>query len=86
MRKLLAGRTDIVVMNSIDGQLLLRDMNDKSIQMLQPPVAHLQLYHYLHRKNADIAKKLEKTLQIMQVDGTIMAIRRRVLAAAEIRD
>ncbi len=86
MRKLLAGRTDIVVMNSIDGQLLLRDMNDKSIEMLQPPVAHLQLYHYLHRKNADIAAKLEKTLQAMQADGTILAIRKRILAAAEIHE
>jgi len=86
MRKLIAGRTDIAVMNSIDGQLLLRQINDKSIIMLQPPVAHLQLYHYLHRKNADIAKKLEKTLQAMQADGTILSIRKRILTAANLHD
>jgi polar amino acid transport system substrate-binding protein len=86
MRKLFAGRTDIAVMNSIDGQLLLRNMSDKSIHMLMPPVEHLQLYHYLNRKNADIAKKLEKALLAMQADGSIVAIRKRILATAGIHE
>ena len=86
MRKLLAGRTDIAVMNSIDGQLQLRALGDKSLHMLTPQVSHIQLYHYLNRKNAAIAKKLEPVLQEMQANGSIAAIRKRVLTAAGIHD
>jgi len=86
MRKLLAGRTDIAVMTSIDGQDLLKQMNEKSIQILMPPLAHVQLYHYLNKKNADIAVKLEKVLRSMEADGTIASIRRRIFADAGVHD
>lgn len=82
LRKLLAGRTDIAVMTSIDGQLLIHDMNEKSIHMLSPPIVHLQLYHYLNKKNAGVAVRLEKVLRAMAADGSIAAIRQRVLVNA----
>ena len=78
--KLAAGRTDIVVMNESDGIELTSEMAGAGIHRLSPPVAHLNLYHYLNKKNATLARKLEAVLRTMEQSGDIVRIHQQAVA------
>jgi polar amino acid transport system substrate-binding protein len=82
LRKLMIGRTDVAVLPDIEGRELLAKMNDGSISVLAPPIARVELYHYLHKRHGALALRLETALKAMEADGSIAAIRSRLLAKA----
>jgi polar amino acid transport system substrate-binding protein len=82
LRKLMIGRTDVAVLPDVEGRELLAKMNDGSISVLAPPIARIELYHYLHERHRALAQRLETALKAMQADGSIAAIRARQLARA----
>lgn len=85
LRKLQKGRTDIALMASSEARELLARLGDSSLQILAPPIARIELYHYVHKKHAHLAPQLETVLRAMSADGTIEAIRERTLAKAGLK-
>lgn len=77
--KLMAGRTDIVVMTETDGQELLSATSDTKIHKLSPPIASIKLYHYLNRSHKAIAVKIQAVLKSMADSGVLASIRERVM-------
>ena len=82
LRKLMAGRTDVAVMPDIEARELLLARQDSGVKILAPALARVPLYHYLHKRNRMLAQRLEGVLKAMEADGTIAAIRSRLLARA----
>ena len=76
--KLNAGRTDIVV-ESISGQCWLKDLDVSGIRILEPPVDQLVLYHYLHKRHAALAEKLEAILTRMEQEGELKTIQEQAV-------
>ena len=71
--KLNAGRTDIVV-DSRSTQCLLKNLNVSGISILEPPLAKLVMYHYLHTRYSALAVKLEEVLIQMEQEGELKAL------------
>lgn len=82
MKKLVGGRTDIALMTDVEARQWLLDNKDAPVQVLAPPIAHIRLYHYLERRHRLLAQRLEGILRNMEADGSIAAIRSRVLSKA----
>ncbi len=68
------GRLDVVVAQEPDARKIIKDLGLKGINELSPPIASLPLYHYLHKKNADIIDRLEAVLSKMHTEGRIEEI------------
>jgi polar amino acid transport system substrate-binding protein len=80
--KLQKGRTDIAVMSDVEARELLATFKDTRLRILAPPLERIELYHYVHARNADLVPRLEVILRQMQADGSIAAIREHTLASA----
>lgn len=65
------GRGDIVIVSPSTGQASLRKLgiSNKSIKMLYPPVVTIQLYPYMHKKHAVLAKKLAAEIKELKKNG-----------------
>jgi polar amino acid transport system substrate-binding protein len=83
--KLQNGRTDIALMSNVEARELLGKMTDSGLRILEPPIERIQLYHYVHLKNARLVPRLELVLRQMLADGSIAAIRDRALVKAGVR-
>ncbi len=83
--KLHSGRTDIALMSDVEARQLLAKLQVGGLRILAPPIARIQLYHYVHKRNADIVPKLEAVLKRMAADGTIATIRERTLIKAGVK-
>ena len=69
------GRADVAIETRVDGLEMLRKLNLKDIHMLEPLLVTIKLYHYLHKSNAALVRKITKVLQEMEAEGRIKAIR-----------
>jgi polar amino acid transport system substrate-binding protein len=85
LRKLQNGRTDIALMSDVEARELLAKMQAGGLQILAPPIARIQLYHYVNKKHARLVPQLEAVLKRMAADGTIAAIRERTLINAGLK-
>jgi polar amino acid transport system substrate-binding protein len=65
-------RVDLVIADANQAADLLPNYPD--IKMLSPAVDSFPVYHYLHKKHADLVPKLEAVLQQMIADKTIKRI------------
>lgn len=83
LRKLQNGRTDIALMSDVEARDLLAKMNAADLQILEPAIERIALYHYVHSKHAALLPRLEAALKAMEADGAIAAIRARTLARAK---
>lgn len=77
--KLDAGRTDVVVASRLEGLEQLTQLQLKGITVLEPPLVTVNLYHYLHKKHAALIPAITKTLQEMEAEGQIQAIREQAI-------
>jgi len=68
-------RVDTVVSPKVIGLYHINQAGLKDIIVNKPALAKLNLYHYLHKRHADLALKLESVLQEMQSNREIEAIR-----------
>ncbi|MDV7341829.1 transporter substrate-binding domain-containing protein [Terasakiella sp. A23] len=54
----------------------LREVNaSQKLHLTEPPIATYPLYHYLHKKHADLVPRLAAVLEEMQANGEMAAIR-----------
>ncbi len=84
--KLDAGRNDVVVTSRLEGQLVINELGYHDIQAVEPPLARIGLYHFLHKKNKALVPQIEKVLKEMETSGRLAAIRKDVIAALLHRD
>jgi polar amino acid transport system substrate-binding protein len=72
-------RADVVVNARIDGLYTSRILGVQNIKVMEPPLASVKLYLFLHEKHRDLVPKLEKALKKMKRDKTFYKIRKKVL-------
>lgn len=71
------GVVDVTLQLRDDGLTILHGMKLQGITMLEPPLASIRLYHYLHKKHRALVPKITEVLRKMEAKGQIEAIRKR---------
>ncbi|OUR79689.1 hypothetical protein A9Q83_04680 [Alphaproteobacteria bacterium 46_93_T64] len=69
-------RVEIAVSTRIEGLLTAQKLGLKDIFVLKPPLANLELFHYLHKKHAALIPQLTAALKDMQKEGRIQSIKK----------
>ena len=59
----------------------LRESNIEGITIQEPPLIEIRLYHYLHKKRADLVPEITKALRNMQQNNRINQIKHEVVSA-----
>lgn len=75
---LINDRLDVVVAEYFDVLPTLKEMQPKNIRMLEPPLAYNPMYHYLHKRHADLVPRIDKVLHDMHSEGRMLAIQREM--------
>ncbi len=70
---------DVVINARIDGLYTIKQLGIKNIKVMEPPLASLALYLFMHKKNVWLIPKLETALRGMKSDGSFHEIRKNVL-------
>ncbi|MDD3311355.1 transporter substrate-binding domain-containing protein [Pseudodesulfovibrio sp.] len=71
-------RIDVAVVEYLDVLPSLRSLDLKAIRLLQPPLAFNPMYHYLHKRHADLVPRLDRVLRDMQREGRMVQIQREM--------
>lgn len=80
MMKLLdANRVDIIITARINGLLLTKKLNMKSIHPLSPPLSRMMVYHYINEKHKDLVPKINKVLIEMKKSGELEMLRKKAI-------
>ncbi|GAA6129786.1 transporter substrate-binding domain-containing protein [Halopseudomonas sabulinigri] len=74
MHMLVRGRVDAAISVDISGLRLARELPQAPIRMLEPELRELRVYHYLHRKHADLVPKITAVMQAMYDQGYLQAL------------
>lgn len=70
----LSGKADFTFSTAnMDEFIRARHLEDKLVR-LDPPVDRVKIFHYLHKKNADLVPLIRDVLKAMHEDGTIAGI------------
>lgn len=78
--KLAAGRVDVVVEARLSGLWQLQLAGLRGIAPLEPPLVKFRLFHYLHKKHANLVPRITAVLEKMQADGQLQALRKEAIA------
>lgn len=73
-------RLDVAVVAYLDALPSLRDVNLGGIRMLSPPLASTPMYHYLHKKHADLVPAIDSVLRRMRDEGRLDALLEEAVA------
>jgi polar amino acid transport system substrate-binding protein len=76
-KQLVSRRLDVVVDNSADADRIIAAQQLKNIVRLDPPVRINVLYHYLHKKHAQLVPEITRVLQAMVDRGELEEIHQR---------
>lgn len=72
MFKLLeSGRVDVVLTNTIDGNLALTRLGLDNITSMNKPLALLPLYHYIHKKHQNLIPLIDKEIKRLNGNGEL---------------
>ena len=74
-----AGRADVALYERWQGLAKSRAMGLK-VQVLEPPLAHVKMYLYLHQKHALLVPRVAEALVKLKRDGTYQRIYDRTLS------
>lgn len=81
MFKILAqDRIDMAAYGYVGGIKVINDLGLKNISAIEPPLAQLPLYLYLHKKNKEIIPLLTKALRELKAEGVIDQILQKYLS------
>jgi polar amino acid transport system substrate-binding protein len=67
-------RVDVAVCERVFGSMMARKINPE-IKSMEPPLARLDFYLYLHNKHKPLVLKLSEALKAMKRDGTYERLR-----------
>jgi polar amino acid transport system substrate-binding protein len=80
MKLIRTGRIDIAIAAKVNGLSGLARLNMKSVYLLSPPpLKPIELYHYLHKKNAHLVPKINPVLKEMRESGELEGIRKNIV-------
>ncbi len=86
MQALAADRIDIAVSDAFSGLAAVRQLGlSREIALLKPPLQRVEIYHFLHRRHADLVPRVEGVLRQMQASGELEALRREAVRQYGIR-
>lgn len=69
------GRFDIAVVDRLSGLAQIKKLHLKEVTVMGPPLATINLYHYLHKKHSALVPAITEALQKMETEGRIKTIR-----------
>lgn len=78
-KMLAADRTDVVVTSRIIGELMIKKMELADGMQRSKVISSVPNYHFLTKKNADIARRVSVSLETMAKTGRIDAITKETL-------
>ena len=71
-----AGRFDLMVTDLFSGHAAVRKLKLQSrIAALSPPLQRIYIYHYLHQRHRDLARRVEAVVQEMDASGELVRLR-----------
>ena len=76
------GRGEVGVDERLDALRAMKKFNVTDVRILEPPVASINLYHYLHQRHAALLPKITAMLRKMESEGRIKAIREQMIREA----
>lgn len=80
MKLIDTGRIDVAIAAKVNGQSGLVRQNITSVYLLSPPpLKPIELYHYLHKKNASLVPRINQILKEMEVSGELDRIRAEIV-------
>jgi polar amino acid transport system substrate-binding protein len=75
-----AGRFDLVVTDLFSGRAAVAKLKLQSrIAPLSPPLQRVYIYHYLHERHRDLAKRVGAVIQEMDASGELGRLREQLL-------
>lgn len=88
IRMLQRRRVDVAVLNHFLGRVAIAQIKAQDIQVIEPPLARLPVFHLLHKKHEALIPKLTTVLEEMARDGIVSAMweeftSREILEAGE---
>lgn len=82
---LLKDRVDVIVYSRWVGLGYIQQNNIRGVSILEPPLAHRNLYVYLHKKHQNIVPKLAASLQTIKTNGDYQRAFQKILAPIAIK-
>ena len=71
MKLIRKGRMDIGLTNTTDGLQVLRNLKFSDVVHITPPLATLELYHYIHQDHSDLVPKVDRIIRTMRASGEL---------------
>ncbi len=78
--KMMVGRSDVVVCNRLSGLGMIKELGLTDVKLLSPALSIFPVYHYIHKKHAELLVKLTRELRQMQEDKTFENMQKTVIA------
>jgi len=72
------GRMDIAIANQFSGRKVIGETGLRNVHMIAPPLQSDPLFHYLHRKHADLVAPVTAELERMRAAGEFDAIKKQL--------
>lgn len=64
-------QVDVVLTNTIDGQVVLKKLGYDDIIPMKKPIARLALFHYIHEKNQALVPRIDKAIKDLKTSGKL---------------
>lgn len=71
---LLSGKVDVVLTNTLDGNIALERLGLRNVITMDKPLAQLSLYHYIHKNNKNLVPLVDKEIQRIKNNGQLAAL------------
>ncbi|MCP3477600.1 transporter substrate-binding domain-containing protein [Bradyrhizobium sp. CCGUVB1N3] len=75
-----ADRFDVIVTDLFSGLVAVRKLNLQArVYPLSPPLARIDIYHYLHERHRDLVPKVGKVIEEMTASGELARLREQLV-------
>lgn len=71
------GRIDVAINPLVNGLVIIDRLGLEGIRALEPPLVHIDLYHFLHKRHTALVPKIADAIRKMKASGRIDEIRKR---------
>lgn len=69
MRFLHKDRAQLAVTNLLEGNLVIKKLGYNNLERIEPPLAYLPLYHYIHKDHAELVPLIDQKLIELKING-----------------
>ena len=68
---LLSGKVDVVLTNTIDGNVAISRLGLHNVIAMNEPLARLSLHHYIHKKHQSLFPLINEEIRRMKSNGEL---------------